>query len=150
MRYLAIDLGARRTGVAAGDDATRIVTPLEVIDAADPGTRDRRLLQLIEEHGPGALVVGLPLDNRPGQKQPEGPAARLARAFAGHIQKLAGLPVRLADERLSSFAADVQMQQSGLTRGRKKQRRDALAAAAILRDFLAARGRDADKKERGD
>ena len=45
------------------------------------------------------------------------------------------------DERLTTFAADEEMSGSGLTRGRKKELRDALAAAAILRDFLATRGK---------
>jgi RNase H-fold protein (predicted Holliday junction resolvase) len=48
--------------------------------------------------------------------------------------------VHLADERLSSFAAEQQMSRSGLTHKGKKRRRDALAAAAILRAFFAQRG----------
>lgn len=132
MRYLAIDLGDKRTGLAVGDDLLRIASPLEVIQTGSPDERLRRIAAAIEAHGPDALVVGLPLhaDGR------EGPATRAARDFAGQLQQRTGLPVHLADERHSSDDADDRMARTGLTRGQKKQRRDALAAAVILQAFL--------------
>lgn len=143
MRYLAIDLGDRRTGVALGDDIIGLVSPLRVVEEQDRPRLVSALAALVEEHGPDALVVGLPV-NMDGS---EGDRARLARAFADELAAVTGLPVHAQDERLSSFAAEQQLSQSGLTRGEKKARRDALAACAILRDFLdakkAQRGRDA-------
>jgi putative Holliday junction resolvase len=56
--------------------------------------------------------------------------------FGERIAALAGLEVRYQDERLTSAQADWQMSQSGLTHKQKKGRRDALAAAAILEEFL--------------
>ena len=58
------------------------------------------------------------------------------RALADRLRTQLQLPVHLADERLTSAAADTQMARTGLTHRQKKQRRDSLAAAAILRDFL--------------
>lgn len=136
MRYLAIDLGEKRTGVAVGDDVTGLATPVDVVVTASEAERLAQLLKLIDEHGPAALVLGLPL-NMDGS---EGPAAKRARAFADLLAKRSGLPVHAVDERLSSEAANHQMAQSGLTHKQKKARRDALAAAVILRDFLASRG----------
>jgi putative Holliday junction resolvase len=69
----------------------------------------------------------------------EGEPARKARTFAAQLDERFGLPVRLVDERLSSFAADERLSQTGMTRKGKKARRDALAAAAILTDFLQSR-----------
>lgn len=135
MRYLCVDLGEKRTGLAVGDDVTGIVSPLEVIQTAAPNERDRAIDRAIDEHGPDALVVGLPL-NMDGT---EGPPAKKVRAFGGALGRRCGLKVHYADERLSSAAADEQMARSGLTRKGKKQRRDAVAAAAILRGFLAQR-----------
>ncbi len=135
MRYLAIDLGAKRTGLAVGDDATGIASPLDVIVTAAEAERLRFIARAIDDQGPDALVLGLPL-NMDGS---EGPAARAARAFAGQLQQRFGLPVHFADERLSSVAADEQMARTGLTHKGKKRRRDALAAAAILRAYLATR-----------
>lgn len=135
MRYLAIDLGDKRTGLAAGDDVTGQAGPVDVIETSAPPTLMRRLRDAIEEHGPDALVVGVPY-NMDGT---EGPAAKKAIALAQQLRDATGLPVHLMDERLTTFEADDLMRQSGLTHKQKKQRRDALAAAAILRDFLAGR-----------
>lgn len=132
MRYLCIDLGAKRTGLAVGDDVTRIASPLDVINTSADAERLRLIARAIDEHGPDALVLGLPL-NMDGT---EGPAAKGVRAFAGQLQQRFRLPVHFADERLSSAAADEQMARSGLTHKGKKQRRDALAAAHILHHFL--------------
>ncbi len=134
MRYLAVDLGLKRTGLAVGDDVLRIASPLEVIETASDELRMQTIGRAIDEHGPGALVVGLPL-NADGS---EGGAAKGARAFAGQLQQRFGLPVHLADERHSSDDADEKMARTGLTRGQKKGRRDALAAAAFLQRWLDA------------
>jgi putative holliday junction resolvase len=134
-RYLCIDLGEKRTGLAVGDDVTGIVSPLEVIQTGAASERDRLIAQAIDGQGPDALVVGLPI-NMDGT---EGPAAKKVRAFGGSLSRRCKLPVHYADERLSSAAADEQMARSGLTHKGKKERRDALAAAAVLRAFLAAR-----------
>ena len=135
MRYLAIDLGDKRTGVAVGDDLTGIVSPLDVVNTASEAERLRRLRDLIASEGPGALVVGWPL-NMDGSV---GPSAQKCKAFADKLGEATRLPVQLHDERLSSAAADEQMAMSGLTHKQKKARRDAMAAANILRGFLEAK-----------
>ncbi len=137
MRYLAIDLGQKRTGLAVGDDETGIASPLGVINTAGEDERLRQLGLAIDEQGPGALVLGVPL-NMDGS---DSPGVTQAKALAEKLQARFGLTVHLVDERLTSAAADEQMAQTGLTRGQKKARRDALAAAAILRNFLATQRR---------
>lgn len=138
MRFLCIDLGDKRTGLALGDDLLRIASPLDVLEipiAADAGNALlAALVAAARDHAAGALVVGLPI-NMDGS---EGPRAKSVRALAQRIADDARLPLHFQDERLTSADADWQMARSGLTRGQKKARRDALAAAAILRDFLAA------------
>lgn len=137
MRYLAIDLGERRTGLAVGDDETGIATPLEVIVTRGEGERLRRIGRAIGEHHPDALVVGLPLN----MDSSSGPGVERAKRFAAELEKECALRVHLVDERLSSAAAEEQMSRSSLTHKKKKQWRDALAAAAILRGFLESRRR---------
>ena len=135
MRYLAIDLGGKRTGIASGDDLTGIVQPLKVIEAA-PGDHLVRLLQReIEDHAPDAIVIGLPL-NMDGT---EGPSAVAVRAFAARIGETCRVAVRFQDERLTSFAAERHLDRSGRTHREKREIRDALAAAEILRDHLRER-----------
>ena len=132
MRYLAIDLGEKRTGVAVGDDETGIATPLEVIHASDDTVRMARIAQCVDSYQPHVLVVGLPVN----MDQTDGPAAARARAWADQLHKRFGIEVRLADERLTTFEADTSMAGMGLTRKKKRSRRDAVAAAAILRGYF--------------
>ena len=133
MRYLAIDLGAKRTGLAAGDDVVGLVQPVEVLQVARGPALMDALARAIDRHGPDALVVGLPL-NMDGT---EGAGAKDAREFGAAISRRSGLPVHFHDERLTSFEADERMARSGRTHREKKELRDALAACAILEAFLA-------------
>lgn len=137
VRFLALDVGEKRTGVAIGDDETGIVTPMRVI--ARPWSQEALLLDEVRHeiaaHGCDALVVGMPLN----MDDSEGPQARRVRALAERAASAVGLPLFLHDERLTSAAADWALAGSGFTHGQKKARRDALAAAEILRDFLASR-----------
>ena len=85
--------------------------------------------------GAQTSLVGLPL-NMDGS---EGPSAAKVRVFIDQLAEATKLTVHAFDERLTSAAADEQMAQSGLTHKQKKARRDALAAAAILRGFLESK-----------
>ena len=132
MRYLAIDYGEKRTGLAVGDDVPGLATPLGMIETRRSEERLRQLEVAIQAQGPDALVLGLPL-NVDGT---DGPEARQARTFAGTLRQHFGLPVHLVDERYSSEAADAQLNQAGWRGRQKKARRDAVAAATILSDFF--------------
>jgi putative Holliday junction resolvase len=136
VRYLAVDLGAKRTGLAAGDDVVRLVQPVEVVQVPRGPALLDALARAVERHGPDELVVGLPL-NMDGT---EGAGAKEAREFGALLAARVGLPVRFQDERLSSFEADERMARSGRTHREKRELRDALAACAILEAWLAGGG----------
>ena len=134
-RWLAIDYGRKRMGVAVGDSQRGIASPLEGLSATDPDTVGR-IARLAEEYQAVGVVVGWPLK----ADGTEGAQAKAARAFAAELVEKTGLDVRLWDETLSSFEADQRL--SGhLTREEKKRRHDAVAAAAFLEDFLRSAGR---------
>lgn len=135
MRFLAIDPGTKRTGLAIGGDVTGIVQPIGVIETSSLTEQLRQIGEALAQHGPDEVVIGLPL-NMDGS---ESPGASAARALKGFIEQRHGVPVNLFDERLTSFAAEEELKQRKMTRGQKKQVRDALAACQILRDFLQAR-----------
>lgn len=135
MRYLGIDLGEKRTGLAVGSDVTGLASPVDVINTSHPSELMRQIALAIAEHGVDEVVIGLPL-NMDGS---EGEPAQRVRGLKGFLEQRHGIPIHLQDERLSTFEADAQMAGRGLTRGKKKALRDALAAAAILNDFLKAR-----------
>ncbi len=142
MRYLAIDLGDKRTGLAIGDSLTGVVSPLAVVEVAISERTGEALLETLAkaiaeqlgEASAGELVVGLPM-NMDGT---EGPRAKGVREFGARLRNRTGRVVHFQDERLTSSEADWAMARTGMTRGQKKAKRDALAAAAILRDFLAS------------
>ena len=106
-RFLAIDLGDRRTGLALGDDATGIASPLPAI-AAPPGPeRWTQLTRIVEREAPDALVLGLPLH----MDGTSGKVAAKSRTFAAEAADRFALPVHLVDERQSSLEADEAMAQ---------------------------------------
>lgn len=132
MRYLCIDLGEKRTGIATGDDVTRTVSPIAVLRLPHGPVLAAALRALIREHEPHGIVIGLPL-NMDGS---ENESTRRVRAFGEELAASTGLPVHYQDERLTSYAADQKMARTGKTHKQKKLLRDALAAAEILRDFF--------------
>ncbi|MCC6321417.1 MAG: Holliday junction resolvase RuvX [Phycisphaerales bacterium] len=144
-RYLAIDLGDKRTGLAVGDDFTAVVAPLTVLEVpiaerageALLDTLARAVADQFSTSSPAELVIGLPL-NMDGT---EGRRAKLVREFAARLESrlTPRRTIHFFDERLTSVEADWQMAQSGRTHGQKKKTRDALAAAVLLRGFLASR-----------
>lgn len=135
-RYLAVDLGDRRTGLASGDDQTGFVTPGRVLEI-DRGPRLlSAVVDAVADADADAVVLGLPL-NMDGT---EGQRAALTRAFGGELAAACGRTVHLQDERLTSFAAEGRMARSGRTHKGKKKVRDALAAAELLSDFLGGEG----------
>jgi putative Holliday junction resolvase len=140
-RWLGIDYGARRIGIAAGSTGDGIASPLEVIPAEPKEPAVGRIRQLVEDYQVEGIVVGWPL-NMDGT---EGPQAETVRRMATDLAEATGLDVRMWDERLSSFEADRKL--AGLlTRKKKKRRQDAVAAAVMLKDFLSSGGPESARK----
>jgi len=132
VRYLAIDHGQKRTGLAISDASETLVSPHAVIETQSVHELIRRIKVLIAAENIEAVVIGLPL-NMDGS---EGARAKQVRQFALQLESETGCPIVFHDERLSSFEADHLAQDLELTRKKKKKRLDAIAAAAILRSFI--------------
>ena len=135
MRYLAIDYGTRRTGLAICDPQEKIVSPLEVVRGQK--SLLSRIARIVRERQVDAVVVGLPLN----MDDSEGPQARLVRQFASKLRAHLDIPVYFEDERLSSFAARQELASAGLGKSKAGGRLDAVAAAEILEAFLERKGR---------
>ena len=130
MRYLGIDHGTKRTGLAICDPSETIVSPLAVLE----NRKDliERIKAFIEKEGVEALVLGLPL-NMDGS---EGGQAKIVRKFAMQLKKAIDKPLYFQDERLSSFGAAEKITPADYTRKKQQQRLDAIAAGEILQAFL--------------
>lgn len=122
---MALDHGAARTGVAVSDATGTLATPLTIVERVDGDAGFARLLQVISDQAPDAIVVGLPvsLDGR------EHAQAARARAFARRLAATTDVPVTTYDER---FTTKVAAQRGG------RAPVDARGAAVILEDFLRA------------
>ena len=130
MRYLAIDYGTKRTGLAICDSAETIASPLAIIQ----GQKEllKKIAEVVETENVEAIVLGLPLN----MDDSEGPQTKLVLKFAERLKQHLRIPVHLQDERLSSFGAEEKLASANFTRGKKRKRLDAVAAAEILEAFL--------------
>ena len=133
MRYLSIDYGNKKTGLAICDSTETFVSPLAGLDTSTEIIG--KIIEVIKAENVESLVLGLPLN----MDDSVGPQAKKVQAFAEQIKKQIDIPVFFQDERLSTFAAEGKMIDMDLTRKGKKRRIDALAAAEILQSFLDSR-----------
>ena len=136
---IAVDVGSVRVGVAASDPEGRMAFPVETVPRDPAGGSDlARLAQLVRERGAAEVVVGLPT----GLSGVEGRAAQSCREYAQQLaERVAPVPVRLTDERLSTVTANRQLH-AGRRRGRdRREVVDQAAAVVILQADLDARAR---------
>lgn len=130
---MGIDVGSVRVGVALSDPYALIASPLTTL-TRDRGTADQRAIaDLVAEHEVVEVIVGLPLH----LSGAHGAAAAEASAYAVAVAKLIEpVPVRLADERLSTRAANAALAARGLDSRAQRRVVDQTAAAIILQSWL--------------
>ena len=131
MRFIGIDLGTRRIGLAFGDELG-VATPLPALTQADAAQRWAALLAVARERRATALVVGHPLN----MDDTVGPKAKEAEAAAAKLRVELGLPVHLIDERLTSYEAESTIAKSKRRDVRASGIIDSRAATLILQDYL--------------
>ena len=131
-RLLGIDLGTKTLGLALSDPALRIASPLTTLGRTKLSKDLQALEKLIESNSVGGIVLGLPI-NMDGT---EGPRAQSTRAFYVQLRKNFPMPVALWDERLSTAAVNRTLLAADISRRRRAQVVDKLAAAYILQGAL--------------
>lgn len=136
-RRLAVDVGSVRVGVALSDPSPILATPLVTLSRDERSGSDLdRLAELVVEYEVVEVVVGLPrtLSARHGS------AAETAVAYAGELTtRIDPVPVRLADERLTTVSASRMLSQRGVRGKRQRAVVDQAAAVEILQAWLDAR-----------
>jgi len=133
MRFLCVDFGDKRTGLAICDGDEILASPLLVLEGQKNLCDE--ILKAAKENQVEGFVFGLPL-NMDGS---EGDRAAMTRKFADAVRAKTTLPIFFQDERLSTYAAGEKLSQTGLTHKQKKNKIDAIAAAEILRNFIEQR-----------
>ena len=134
MRWMAIDHGTQKIGIAFSDELEILASPFEVWPQEGEATL-KKLARLAKEEGVQALVLGLPT-HKDGA---ESATAAEARDFGEALAKLTGLPLRFLDEHLTSAEAERLLAQRGVKPKDRKAKLDAAAAAVILHDLLESR-----------
>ena len=131
-KLMGLDLGTKTIGLAISDTMFKIATPLEAIKRTK-FSKDTQSLRAFEEtHNIGALVIGLPL-NMDGS---EGPRVQASRAFARNLLQQKDQPIVFWDERLSTSAVTRTLIDADMSRAKRADVVDKMAAAYILQGVL--------------
>jgi putative Holliday junction resolvase len=146
-RRLGIDVGSVRIGVAASDPDGILATPVETVRRERTGRHLNRLSKLVVEYAAVEVIVGLPrtLADRTG------PAAQDAIEVADLLaQRISPIPVRMADERLTTVTAQRSLREAGVRAKGQRAVVDQAAAVAILQSWLDQRRALAPPSQEGD
>jgi len=134
MRYLAIDHGTRRMGIAISDELKLIAQPLEYITSTPWEAFLARLRQILSEKQVELILVGMPR-NMDGSY---GPAARKVDEFVAALAGAVPTPIKTLDERLTSVQANRVLLEGNVRRAERKEKVDQMAAAILLQGYLDA------------
>lgn len=134
MRYLGLDLGTRTLGVSISDITHLVATTLTTLHFNDSDYDEsiNKLKPIIEENNIGKIVLGFP-KNMNGTV---GPRALLALEFKEKLEKAFNIEVVMQDERLTTKEAESYMLKADMSRKKRKQKIDSLAANIILQTYL--------------
>lgn len=131
-RLMGLDLGTRTIGIAYSDARLKIATARETLHRVKFTQDAQKLARMAEAENICAIVLGMPY-NMDGS---EGPRAQSTRAFARNFSKVCDLPIAFQDERLSTHAAEESMLEADISRKKRAEKIDAVAAAIILQVAL--------------
>lgn len=129
---LGVDPGTKTLGLAISDRTRLIATPLETIQREKFTLDANHLLSVYADNQASALIVGLPIN----MNGTHGPRTQSVRDFCANLLKLQDLPIFLWDERLSTMAVTRGMLEADMSRKKRKENVDKLAASYILQGVL--------------
>ncbi|MEM9399757.1 MAG: Holliday junction resolvase RuvX [Verrucomicrobiota bacterium] len=133
-RYLALDYGEKRIGVAVTDPSRVLASPLEFIDGTSFNKGVAQIKKLIEVYEVSLIVIGIPR-NMDGSY---GPAADKVREFVARLKERILVPVKTMDERLTTVEASRRLQEAGKNTRKQKTKIDSASAVIILQTYLDA------------
>lgn len=131
-RLLGLDIGKKTIGIALSDKSLAIASPVRILWRSKFTPDVEALFDFVDEQDVGAMVFGWPA-NMDGTA---GPRCDSVRDFAHAMMRIRDIPVIFQDERLSTQAVESAMIEADMTRAKRAERRDALAAVWILQSAL--------------
>lgn len=138
VRYLALDVGSKRIGIAVSDELGLTAQPVLTLERRRNTREDlRSLARLARRFGVAGIVVGNPL-HMSGEASPR---SERTQALAAELGELTGLPIHLWDERLTTREAHQMLYEAGHARQEHRAVVDQVAATLILQSFLEEQAR---------
>lgn len=134
---MGLDYGERRIGVAISDAFGWTAQGVEVIDRKQVTDEVSHIAELARQHEVESIVVGLP-KNMNGTV---GPSGEICIAFAERLRQTLSMPVQLWDERLTTVAAERALLEADVSRRKRKQVVDKMAAVILLQNYLDSRAK---------
>ncbi|MFD0918037.1 Holliday junction resolvase RuvX [Pseudahrensia aquimaris] len=131
-RLLALDLGSKTIGLAISDSMWTVASPLHTIKRTKFSKDAAALQEIVAREYIHGLVIGWPIN----MNGTEGPRCQATSAFQRNLSRLMALPMMYWDERLSSVAAERAMLEADLSRAKRAERIDSVAASVILQAAL--------------
>lgn len=135
MRVLGLDVGSRRIGVAVSDESQLIAQPIEYIDVKTTNPV-KRISLLIQKYHISKVVIGLPLSMSGGDR---GLSSRRARALGKVVEEKLKVEVAYVDERFTTSHAQNVLLEGNVSRKKRKEVIDQIAASLILQGYLDGR-----------
>lgn len=133
MRYLGLDLGDRSLGLAISDPLGIIASPLKTLFyEGDYNELLEELTSILNEKKIDAFILGLPKN----MNNSEGPRAEKSREFKAFVEENLKVKVILEDERLSTKGAEKALIEGDVSRSKRKEKIDSVAASIILQNYL--------------
>ncbi|MFA7073799.1 MAG: Holliday junction resolvase RuvX [Endomicrobiaceae bacterium] len=132
-RFLGIDYGKKRIGLALSDILGMMAQPFDVIESKGLNNNVDTILKIAENNEVTCIVVGIPVN----MNSSEGEMANIAREFTEELKKKTEIKVDMIDERLTTVQAErVLVEEANVSREKRKNLRDKIAATFILQTYL--------------
>lgn len=143
MRYLGLDLGTKTLGIAISDRSLTIANPKCVLKFKEQDELIEPLKKIIEEENISEIALGLPknMDNSMGF------ASKRSLDFKEKLEESIDIPITLVDERLSTVEAEKYLLDADMSRKKRKEHIDAVAASVILNTFIRMKGNNQDGRK---
>ena len=132
MRNLGLDIGNKRIGVAISDSEQILASPLTTVVRDNDEKVIEAILGLVNEYDVQRIIIGMPYSLNGGI----GNQANDVMALVKKLSKCTEVDIKFQDERLSTIAAERLLKEAGTKGDKRKQKRDAAAAAFILQGYL--------------
>ena len=132
MRFMALDVGDKRIGIALSDEEGLIASPRDTLHRSRLETDIENLIELARNEDVGEILVGMPIS----MDGSEGPQAKKVAQFIHALSEHSEIPVVPWDERLTTVAAERASLEGNVSRGKRRKVIDKVAAAYLLQGYL--------------